>query len=139
MTIPSTRADQVLNIQLSSSAKPSLVFRLSSRHSSYVPAYAMQCMMIIVNSARRCTSQIPYYMLSSTLYHIRLYETAFSICSLGFSFPKLTAKSYIPKNTAPPVAIAVVLGTQPANRAANPSFLKICARRGPKDKTDGDG
>lgn len=99
----------------------------------------MQCMMIIVNSARRCTSQILYCMLSSTLYHIRLYETAFSICSLGFSFPKLTAKSYIPKNTAPPVAIAVVLGTQPANKAAKPSFLKIWARRGPNDKTDGDG
>lgn len=37
--------------------------------------------------------------------------------------------SYIPKNTAPPVAIAKVLGIAPLNKAFRPSSLNIRIRR----------
>lgn len=55
------------------------------------------------------------------------------------SLPKLTAKSYMPRKTAPPIAIADVLGIHPANRAEIPSLRKMEASRGPKDSTEGDG
>lgn len=56
--------------------------------------------------------------------------------SLGL--PKLTAKSYIPKKTAPPKEMANVLGTHPPNKALVPSVLAIASNLGGKDRTDGD-
>jgi len=135
MVTVSSIPEPMLTTQLSLLVKPSLAFRPSHSAATISTEYAMQCMMIVL-----LTRQCIYFLVSprSSTWEL-FYDTAFSICSLGFSFPKLTEKSYIPKNTAPPVAIAVVLGTQPANKAAKPSFLKIWARRGPNDSTDGEG
>ena len=52
--------------------------------------------------------------------------------------PKLTAKSYMPRKTAPPNEIASVLGCHPRNNALNPSFRAIASSRGGKERTEGD-
>lgn len=51
---------------------------------------------------------------------------------------KLTAASYMPRNTAPPNEIAIVLGTQPLNNVLGPSSRNIVTNRDGKERTEGE-
>lgn len=81
-------------------------------------------------SSHRC---MLFYSYTATI----AYASA-SGASPSLGFPKLTAKSYMPKNTAPPNEMATVLGTHPPNNARVPSVLAISNNLGGKDKTEGD-